>query len=483
MLHRKLLEILSHLTTAERKRLRQFLTSPYFNDGTYADGIVRLFDYIMRYDADERRPSLSKQAVFRVFFPGKPFRENAKTPLDTLASKLFLLVRRFIAQLETERENGELYEHLALSRFYRKFAYEERFWQTMRVLREIQQDNPLRDARYFYDQFRVEESELTFRVLYNSFEDDLNLSAVHKNLDLYYSILKLEFACALEHQRLSAQIDESSPDLLFQTVLNLSIQDGPLDTAVNQVYRVVLNLIQNPGNSDFLREFASVLNQNEPVISSERYRDFRTYQRFFEGQRYQKYGDTFSLRRTFDIYQEHLEKGYFYFDGLIPLTTFRNLVIAGLKLHEFDWVKNFLDTHPPERIGSTRYPAEIHSLNVAEYYFYLKEYEKAEEKLIYRPFENPTFSILADVLMIKIYYETQDELLESRMKALDQKVRRSKLSRETKNRYYNFLKKLDKIIKYGWQKNNPKRARLIEEIKTTPEIATREWLLEKLTGQ
>ncbi len=85
--------------------------------------------------------------------------------------------------------------------------------------------------------------------------------------------------------------------------------------------------------------------------------------------------------------------------------------------------------------------------------------------------------------MIKIYYETQDELLESRMKALDQKVRRSKLSRETKNRYYNFLKKLDKIIKYGWQKNNPKRARLIEEIKTTPEIATREWLLEKLTGQ
>lgn len=483
MLHRKLLEILSHLTTAERKRLRQFLTSPYFNDGSHADNIVRLFDYIIRYNADERRPSLSKQAVFRVFFPGKQFQENAKTPLDTLASKLFLLVKRFIAQSEMERDNGELYEHLALSRFYRKFAYEERFWQTVRAMRDLQNATSLRDARYFYDQFRVEESELSFRVLYNSYEDDVNLSAVHKNLDLFYSILKLEFACALEHQRLSAQIDESSPDLLFQTVLNLSVQEGPLDTAVNQVYRVILNLIQSPGNGDFLIELASLLSQNEAAISSERYRDFKTYQRFFEGQRYQKYGDTFSLRRTFDIYREHLTMGFLYFDDLIPLTTFRNLVIAGLKLHEFDWVKKFLDTHPPERIGSTRYPAEIHSLNVAEYHFYLKEYEKAQEKLIYRPFENPTFSILADVLLVKIYYETQDELLESRMKALDQKVRRSKLSRETKNRYYNFLKKLDKIIKYGWQKNSPKRALLIEEIKTTPEIATREWLLEKLTGQ
>ena len=225
---------------------------------------------------------------------------------------------------------------------------------------------------------------------------------------------------------------------------------------------------------------ASLLDQNKPSISPERYRDFKSYQRFFWVQRYQKFGDNHSLRQTFDVYREHLAQGYFYFDGLIPLTTFRNLIIAALKLNEFDWVKKFLEDHPPERIGSTRYPAEVHSLNVAEYHVYLKQYEEAQERLVYRPFENPTFSILADVLMIKIYFENQDELLEFRMKALDQKVRRSKLNQATKNRYYNFLKKLDKVIKYGWQKKSPKRERLIEEIRTTQEIVAREWLLEKL---
>ena len=41
--------------------------------------------------------------------------------------------------------------------------------------------------------------------------------------------------------------------------------------------------------------------------------------------------------------------------------------------------------------------------------------------------------------------------------------------------------KIDKIIKYGWQTKSRKREQLIEEIKTTPEIVAREWLLEKLS--
>ncbi|MCB0575861.1 MAG: hypothetical protein KDC61_14995, partial [Saprospiraceae bacterium] len=159
---------------------------------------------------------------------------------------------------------------------------------------------------------------------------------------------------------------------------------------------------------------------------------------------------------------------------------FRNLTIIGLKLGEVEWVKNFLDRHPPERICSTRYPAEVCNLNMAEYHFYLKQYDEAQEMLSYKLFENPVFSILSDVLLVKIYFETQNELLEFRMKALDQKVRRAKLSQGEKNRYLNFLRKLDKIVKYTWQPRNNKREKLIEEIKSTREIIAREWLLEKL---
>ncbi len=182
----------------------------------------------------------------------------------------------------------------------------------------------------------------------------------------------------------------------------------------------------------------------------------------------------------FNLLEKHLLEGYLYVDNKLTPLALRLLTNFGLKVHQFPWVKKLLDDHPPERICGTKYPVEAHSLNVAEYHFHKKEYAEAEAKLTYRAFENPNFSISADVLLIKIYYETGSELLESRMKALEQKVRRSKISAETKAGYYNFLKKLDKVIKYGWQKPSPKRDKLVEEIKNTPSVFAREWLLEKL---
>lgn len=480
MLNRKLLEVLNHLTAAELKQLRLFLTSPFFNNSVQADEIVRLYDYIILHNAREGSTPLSKEVVFKMFFPDKQFRKNVKTPLDALASSLFGLVRRFLAQIELGEERREVTEHLALARFYRKFSFEERFWQTMQAMRKMQQDSPWRDAKHYFNQFQIEDEEHLFRGLHNSFEDDTNLNAVNKNLDLYYSILKSEYFCTLAYQKRIAQIDKFPEDILMDSVKSLSSEGGVLDVPINRIYSLLTDVLQKDDSGEMLLPVEETLELYRDQITFEEFKNFKAYIRFLWLRQYRKWGNERSLYHSFDIYCEHLGKGYLYFDGMIPYSTLRNLVIISLKLGEFDWVKNFLDTHPPERICGTRYPVEAHSLNMAEYYFYLKEYEEALERLVYRPFENPKLGILADMILVKIYYETQNDLLDARMKALDQKVRRSRLSQETKNLYYNFLKKLDKIIKYGWQTKSSKRVRLIEEIRTMPDIIGREWLLEKL---
>lgn len=480
MLNRKLLEVLSHLTAVEKKRLRLFLISPFFNNSSNAEDIIRLFDLIIRYNVEEEHPALSKKAVFQFFFPERTFQENTKSPLDSLTSELFGLVRRFLAQVELERENGEVQEHLILAKFYRKFAFEERYWQTIGGVRKIQQSAPWRDARYYFNQFKVEEEELLFRGLYNSFADDVNLLAVHKNLDMYYSILKLDFTCALVYQQQFAAIDRLPTSVIAEDVLALTAEGGPFDIPINNVYRSLMVILQGKTEEQTLETLEGFIEQHKSEIPFDKLKEFSTYLQFLWGQRYRKSGDDQSLRNTFNIYKKNLQQGYCYFDGLIQLNDFRNLVIIGLKLGEFEWVRNFLDSHPSEKICGTRYPADVHSLNMAEYHFYLKQYANAEEKLVYRLFENPLMSILADILLVKIYFETQNDLLETRMKALDQKVRRSKFSAVEKNRYLNFLRKLDKIIKYAWQPRTAKRKQLIDEIKLTSEIIAREWLLEKL---
>jgi len=480
MLNRKLLEVLRRITPLEKNRLRQFLMSPYFNSAPKSGEIVRLYDLIIAHNSDEHSPALEKAEVFRQFFPDRVYEEKAKGPLDSLTTDLFGLVRRFLLQKEREREGGEVTEHLVMAKFYRKYALEEWFWQSLQQARKVQEHSVERDAQYFFMQFKIEEEEFSYRTMYNSFEDDANLFAVQENLDKYYSILKLDLVSAMEYQRHFTPLDDGPSHSMSETVLKLSEEGGPLDLPINRIYRLIMALTQNSGEAKDFEMLEQLTTQYRSQISPDTYKNMMAYQRSTWVKRYLQSGQRTVSTQVFDLYRAHLEEGYFYVDQAIMLTSFYNLTILALKLGEFDWAKKFLKAHPPERICGTRYPEDIHSLCTAEYLFALKNYAEAENTLVYRLFENTFMSLSADVLLVKIYYETQNELLAPRMKALDQKIRRTKYSTEKKETYLNFLRKLDKIIKYGWQSNSPRRAKLVEEIKAVPGIVSREWLLEKL---
>ena len=121
-----------------------------------------------------------------------------------------------------EKENLEISDYLALAKFYRKFGFEERFWQNMHMIRKSHENLAVRDANFYFDLFKIEEEESGFRALYNSFVDDMNLHAAHRNLDVFYSILKMELSCALEIQKKYAYIEDYPLSDLFNNVFNVS---------------------------------------------------------------------------------------------------------------------------------------------------------------------------------------------------------------------------------------------------------------------
>ena len=482
MLNRKLLEVLNRLNQAERKRLRLLLQSPYFNGTQQTENLVGLYDYIMQFDAEEKHPQLDKAIVFQHFFPGKPFLEGQKNTLDGLMSKLFALVRTFLAQerLQINAYETEYRELFAWLQFCRKYGLEERFWQVVQALKKLQEDRSYKDAEYFHRQFKLAEEIAAFKTLSNSVQDDANIGTTSIYLDTYYSILHLEMACALQYQQHLSQSGLLYDETQMEAILAIARKGGFEHLPLIELYQLIFKLLSTPDNEQLHDEFEKALERYKSLIPMETMCNLSAYQRHFWVRYYIKSGLPFYRQKLFDLYKEHFEEGYFYIDGSINVTSLRMLVVFALKLGQFDWVKQVLDQHPPERICGTRYPAEAYNLNLAEFYFYKKEYPQAAEKLQYRLFENPHFSILVDVLLIKIYVETEDELLESRMKALEQKVRRIKLSAESKTRYTNFLKKLDKIIRHFWQKKSNQYEKMTRELKSTPQIIEREWLLEKL---
>jgi hypothetical protein len=482
MLNRRLLETLSRLSTAERHRLQLFLRSPYFNRTQQAEQLLALYDYIVTFGADEERPEMSKAVVFSHFFPEKIFQENEKGPLDALMSNLFALVRQFLAQEMASKKAGDsnFEESLAWLRFCRRHGLKDWFEQAIEATQKKQIQQPYRDADFYHRQYLLEEELAAFQSLHNSFEDDANIRATTHHLDTYYSLLKLDMACALRYQYQTAPADPFDNDPMLDSVLASVAQGGLVGTPLLDIHARVFHLLKHPDDDAEFAVFEQLLENEKAQIPPDIYSNFQAYHRFFWGIRYAKSGNATFRQKLFDIYRAHFEQGYFYIDDAISVNSLQMLTKFALLLGESEWIKKVLDEHPPARICGTRYPSEAHNFCLAEYYFYRKEYAQALERLTYRMFENPARSILTDVLLIKIYFETNDDLLDSRMKALEQKVRRSRISANPKARCLNFLKKLDKVVRYGWEKKHSRRAKLIAEIESTPQIIEREWLLEKM---
>jgi hypothetical protein len=206
-------------------------------------------------------------------------------------------------------------------------------------------------------------------------------------------------------------------------------------------------------------------------------RNLQAYYRYLAGSRFLLRHSTNNLRQLFDLYRQHLEAGYLFVDGKILPATLKSLVNLALKLGEIIWAEHFLASITAQKITGTRFPLEALCLCRAEVLFYKKDYTAANELLVYRHFENVHYNILVDVLQIKIYYETNDELIESRLQALVQKVRRAAFAKEFRVLYLNFIRALEKILRCRWTWTPAKRAELQQEISQKGAVLEREWLL------
>ncbi|MEZ4918965.1 MAG: hypothetical protein R2792_07630 [Saprospiraceae bacterium] len=478
MIHKKLEEVLFVLPADTLLEVRLFIQSPYFTHNSNVSTLLQLYDYILEFKNNNPHATLDKEQTAMLFFPTIPFVKGKKHAIDNLSSELFSIVKKFLGQKEMEK-NQDFLEGLALSRFYRKNGFENRFFQTITSLRKKEDQKRCRFNQYYLNQYLIEEEFANYKGLNNTFVDDSNLTAKDRKLDVYYAILKFDQIFHFLNQQSKANITTTVSPNLRKFLWESSEPGEILDLPVIQLYKLAINLLENTGNTSDT-EFFDLLDEIEEQLPFHKLKDLRAFQRTLLIRRYNQSSDKVNSSTLFSTYKDHLEKALLLYDNKITVHSFKNLAIFALKFKEYNWIEQFFNDYPPERICGTKYPFEIHSLRRADYHYYIGEYDRALELINYKAFEDPQSSIVADVLQIKIYFETENDILEYRLKSMDQKVRRTNLADSVKNRYYNFIKKTDKLIKYGGlAKDHKKLSKLKEELISMPDIIEREWLLEK----
>ena len=427
MISPKITEILLSLNSKALERLSDFLHSPYHNSGYNSQKIIELFAELVLARQENRLLTLEKEQLNLAFYPEHNFVAQKKNPIDALCSDLLAKMKDFIFFEEAQNDDFEERYLLAQTRFYRRNSFEDRFWQVVRQFRRLQERKHKRYAFFYLYAFLIEGEVADFRSIFNTYTDDINLALAHQCLDQFYATQKLDYGAAIIFQK---QLGEnvSPEDMRTTQLIAENYEDySSFHTPLAELYRVILDWITNRPQAEDLERFSRVLQEKRKEIPPEKFRNLMAFYRYFLAMQYRKeVAGMALLDKIFKVYKE--------------------------------------------------YPNEAHALCEALILFTNEEYEAAQDTLVYRNFENINYSILADVLLIRIYYVLDNELMHNRILALEKKVRRSKLTKQEKSAYVNFLRVLMRILKYQHDRHSKKWQKLQTDVATIVPIVEREWL-------
>lgn len=474
MLHKKLVEILPLLSRTEHQRWRLFLLSPFFVRSEFP---LRLYDYMM--NPEPAPEAMQKALAYRYVFSEAPTEKHWSGKIDLLSTELFGLLKSFLglrAENPDERAQKDL---LVLARMYRKHGLGERFDQTIESLRKFQYQETVKDANFYQRQFLIETEDLENHQLYKGPGNMPQLDASEQAVERSFFLQKLELLMAHAFQNKYVGVREKEDT--FDSIVLRACETGLADELpLAKLYCLVLKICGQPDQEQDFLEFERLLEVCKNELPPDKRYSLMAFYRNFWQQRYYRPTDPVSSERFFQLFKSHFEQGFLNVDGGSLPPSFRLVITTALKCGHLDWAKKMLDQYGPEQLRGTKYATEIYRLFYAEYFFYAGDFEAALQHLAYRNFENQSFMLIAESLLIKVYFETGNELLGFRMKAFEQKVRRMRLSPDYKNLALNFLKCLRKIEKHGWSKNISPASKIKSFIAGTPAMMEREWLLDKL---
>ena len=182
---------------------------------------------------------------------------------------------------------------------------------------------------------------------------------------------------------------------------------------------------------------------------------------------------------SLDLYQTGLDTEALINDGEISRFAYKNIVALALKLHKYEWVKNFIEDYTPYL--HSKYRDSNRNYNLARLYFVKKEYQKAMPMLAQVDDSDLLLNLDSRVMLLKMYYEMKEyDALDNLMTSF-----RIMLLRKKKNigyhqqHYLNLLRFIKKMVRLN-PYDKVAIAQFRDKVKASPVVAERVWILEVL---
>ncbi len=474
----KFIQIVKSFTKQEIKEFEDFVRSPYFNKVRDYSSFLKQIKVL--FTKGRNLSELSPQEFYSKVFPGKPYSNktlrNRLNELEKLSEKFLIqqklegninVKKKLLMQSFLERGLGNIFESE-----FKKIArlYSERLLDSIEIS-EVYAMN----SHHLLQKRKIEEAFSNYKV-----HTDFELRMLLERL------FGIQHEFAIQKQYKMNPVVNIADDIMNN--LNAEKLVGILESRNDPVYlKIILNYyiyksLTNIDDEIYFEKVRQVFLASLSNLENNEKTEIFTMMNNYCINKMNE-GKTKYLYTAFELLKIKLEQGLNeeLKELRYPSIAFRDYVIFGVKLKEFDWVRDFIIKY--ENVIPREFREQEVNLAYARLNFYQHEIEKALE-FLHKMKSTYYLAVLdSNRMKLMIYYDMPD--FEEAFMELDRgkhfiKNNLKKVPRPIRAYSKEFFDKYLALLKL---KLSPKRTDieiLAEKIKSSPNIPARDWFLEKI---
>lgn len=461
----KLIKLLKTLDSSQKEAFRKWIYSPVHLQHQMTQEL--LLKLLSKRHLTPK--TVDRFAVFKQLYPQQSYKDSQLKHLMSYATKQLENFIEFWMQQQATFENKK-----KLVLFLEEKQLDSYAQQQLKQLQRYQEQRPLRNSRYFEDQYQLE--KLLFFHQNNQFrQENTNLQPLLDAQSITFVLDTLYYACeVLTHQRLY----KSSYRIPLLAGILKEIEAGfYTNIPTVQLYYYGYKMLEEVENSQhfellqiFLLEYANTLSKTE-------LKHFYLMAINYCVQRLNSGLEAY-VRKVFELFEQALKWDILIEEGQLSQFTYKNIITAAIRLQEYAWTEQFIVTYTPLLLP--KFQSNYACFAQAKLHFAKGEYDACLQLLAQVEFDDLFLNMNAKSMLLKIYYERKDLLpLYSLLTSFRRFLQRKSIVAYQRQIYENFLVLTEKLLSLPPQ-NASKKALLQQEIEQTSPLTEKPWLLTQL---
>lgn len=464
----RLVHIFQTLTKKEIRDLRKWLHSPAHNQ---REDSINLFEYLVTEKRLEKDRDLEKEVAFFAVYPELKTFDDAKMR----QAMYFLLKSTEEFLIYEELRTDKIRTQAALISIFRKRELWKYCEQTIKSVKDKQEQSAFRDSRHFRNSYIIEREEYRYTSGNNRISP--NLQEMSDALDVTFIADKMRQMCLmLTHQKVyKTEYAISFKDLIIKEIESNNLTEYP---AIALYYYIYKMLIEGE-HTNWFESLKSEINKSIHLFKQSEQRDLYLAAINYCIQKMNS-GESTYMREVFDLYREAFEQEILFENGLISRWTFLNVMTISSILKEYRWAEAAIEKYQ-YNIEEQYRENTVHYAS-AKLKFEQKDYDAAMDLLIQYEYDEILMNLNAKSMLLKIYYEREElTALEALIGSMRTYLNRKKMMSYHKGNFKNFLKMLSKLNKINPYSKAEKEKLRMQISNINPIIPSeKKWLLTQL---